>query len=33
MKENVGFLNIEERDNGNIFWNGFSVEKIGGHKL
>ena len=33
MKENVGFFNIEERDNGDIFWNGFPVEKIGGSKL
>ena len=30
MKDNAGFFNIEERDNGDIFWNGFPVEKKGG---
>ena len=33
MKKNIGFFNIEERDNGDIFWNGFPVEKMGGNKL
>ena len=33
MKKNVGFFNIEERDNGDLFWNGFPVEKMGGNKL
>ena len=32
MKENVGFLNIEERDNGDLFWKGFPVENFGGNK-
>ena len=31
--ENVGFFKIEERDNGDVFWNGFPVEKIGGNKI
>ena len=33
MRNNFGFFNIEERDNGDSFWNGFLVEKIGGNKL
>ena len=33
MKNNIGFFNIEERDNGDVFWNGFPIEKIGGNKL
>ena len=33
MKNNTGFLNIEERDNGDIKWNGFPVEKMGDIKL
>ena len=33
MKYNIGFLNIEERKNGEIFWNGFPVEKMGDNKL
>ena len=33
MKTNIGFFNIEERDNGDIFWNGFPVEEMGGIKL
>ena len=33
MKNNTGFFNIEERDNGDIIWNGFPIEKIGGKKL
>ena len=33
MKDNVGFFKIEERDSGDIFWNGFPVEKIGGNKI
>ena len=32
MKNIAGFFKIEERDNGDIFWNGFQVEKIGGNK-
>ena len=27
------FFNIEERDNGDIFWNGFPAEKRGDNKL
>ena len=26
MKNIFGFFNIEERDNGDIIWNGFTVE-------
>ena len=33
MKNNIGFFNIEERENDDIFWTGFPVEKIGGNKL
>ena len=33
MKENTGFFNIEKSDHGDIFWNGFPVEKIGDNKL
>ena len=33
MKENIGFFNIEERDNGDIFWNGIPVEKVAGNKI
>ena len=33
MKNNIGFFKIEEGDKGDIFWNGFPVEKIGGNKL
>ena len=33
MKNNIGFFNIEERDNGDIFRNGFPVEKMAGSKL
>ena len=33
MKDNIGFFNIDEKDNGEIFWNGFLVEKMGGNKL
>ena len=32
MKNNTGFF-IEERDNGDIIWNGFPVEKNGGIRL
>ena len=28
-----GFCKIEERTSGDIFWNGFPVEKLGGNKL
>ena len=33
MQNNVGFFNIEKRDNGILFWNGFPVEKMGGNKI
>ena len=33
MKNNIGFFNIEESDKGDIFWNGFPVQKMGGNKL
>ena len=33
MKNNSGFFNIEETDDGEFFWNGFPVEKMGGNKL
>ena len=33
MKKITGFLNKEERDNGDIFWNGLSVGKPGCNKL
>ena len=33
MKTNAGFFKIEETNNGDIFWNGFPVEKIGGNKI
>ena len=33
MENNIGFINIEERDNGDIIWNGFPVEKMVGKKL
>ena len=33
MKINIGFFNIEEKDNGDKFWNGFPLEKMGGNKL
>ena len=33
MKNNVGFFKIEEIDNGDVFWNGFPVEKIGGNRI
>ena len=33
MKSIIGFFNIEDRDNGDIFWNGIFVEKVGGNKL
>ena len=33
MKTNTGFFNIEETNDGEIFWNGFPVEKMGGNKL
>ena len=33
MENNSGFFNIEETDDGEIFRNGFSVEKRGGNKL
>ena len=32
MKKNIGFFNIEERDNSDIFWNGFPVKKMGANK-
>ena len=33
MKKQKRFFNIQERNNGDITWNGFPVEKIGGKKL
>ena len=33
VKNNTGSFNIEERDNGDIFCNGFPVENLGGDKL
>ena len=30
MKNNAGFFNIEERDNGVTIWNGFPFEKMDG---
>ena len=33
MKNNTGFFNIEERDSGEIVWNGFPVEKPVDKKL
>ena len=33
MKINTGFFNIEQRDKGDTFWNGFPVEKIGCNEL
>ena len=33
MKDSTGFFNIEETDDGKIFWNGLPVEKMGGNKL
>ena len=33
MKNNFAFFNREERDNGDILWNGFPAEKMGGNKL
>ena len=33
IKNNAGFFKIEERDNGDVFWNGFPVEKIAGNKI
>ena len=29
MKNNTGFFNLAERDNGDNIWNGFPVEKKG----
>ena len=33
MENKIGFLNIRERNNGDIIWNGLPVEKMGGNKL
>ena len=33
LKNQKGFFNIEERDNGDIIWNGFPVEKMAGNEL
>ena len=33
MKNHTGFFNIEERKIGDIIWNGFPNEKMGGIKL
>ena len=32
MKNNIGFLNIEETDNGDSIWNGLPVNKTTGKK-
>ena len=32
MKNVTGFFNIEGTNDGEIFWNGFTVEKMGGNK-
>ena len=33
MKNNIGFLSIDERNNGDIIWKGFSAGKRGDKKL
>ena len=33
MKNNTGFFSTEETNDGEILWNGFAVEKLGGNKL
>ena len=33
MQNQKGFIKIVERSNGDIFWNGSPVEKLGGNKL
>ena len=33
MKNIIGFFNIKEKDNGDITWNGFPVEKKGGNTI
>ena len=33
MRNNTGFFNIKETDDGDIFWNGFPVEKMAGNKI
>ena len=33
MKNNTRFFNTKETDDGNIFWNGYPIEKMGGNKL
>ena len=33
MKNNIGFFIIEETNDGNLFWNGFPIEKTGSSKL
>ena len=33
MKKFVGLFNIEESDNGDVFWNGIPVERMGGNKF
>ena len=33
MKDTTVFFNIEETNNGDNFWNGFPVEKVGGNKI
>ena len=33
MKDNTGFFKIEERDNGDVFLNGYQVWKMGGNKI
>ena len=33
MKNNIGLFNIEDRDNGDIIWKRFRVEKVGCNEL
>ena len=33
MKSNIGFFKTEERNKGDIIWNGVPVKKLGGNKL
>ena len=33
MQRNKGVFKIEKTDNGDIIWNGFPVENLGGNKL
>ena len=33
LQRNKGVFKIEKTDNGDIIWNGFPVENLGGNKL